>query len=55
MQRYQPYRNHPARPQTMALLAMLAGRPFHLPNPIDQYRLAQKRRRAPSSAAWWLR
>lgn len=40
---HQPYSKRPQRPQTMALLAMLQGRPMHTANPIDLWRLAQRR------------
>lgn len=39
---FQPYRNTVQRPQTPALLAMLQGRPFYLPNPMDLQRQAAK-------------
>lgn len=39
---YQPYHQHAGRPQGDTLRAMLRGSPFHLPNPMDIQRQAQK-------------
>lgn len=44
MSAYQPYTagQQQARPQTQALMAMLLGKPFYLPNPQDHMRELQK-------------